>query len=155
MHIRILNSKYTRLIDSKDAMAEINHAMMEGKDDVAEMNHSRASATIRYNDGRSVVLRPATPEEIANGSGLASPEQGPTLRNGEKTRIITAKGRRYIVSAVTPARPRTPGATTWVPHSYVSYWSEKDGQPFGASRIANEISKPGTISRAIWDAVSA
>lgn len=64
MHIRILNQADTQIIESKVAMDEINHAMMGGKRDVQEMSHSRQSASILYTDGRHVVLRPATDEEI-------------------------------------------------------------------------------------------
>lgn len=69
MHIRILNDKHTRLIDIKDALTEINHAMMDGKDDVEEMSASGSSASILYTDGRRVILRPATAEEIEKRDG--------------------------------------------------------------------------------------
>jgi hypothetical protein len=64
MHIRILNDKHTQLVDIKTALAEMDHAMMDGKEDVAEMCASGSSAYILYEDGRKVVLRPATQEEI-------------------------------------------------------------------------------------------
>lgn len=68
-HIRILNAKYTRLIDIKEALEEINYAMMEGADEVAEMSASGSSAKICYEDGRVVILRPATSEEIEERAG--------------------------------------------------------------------------------------
>lgn len=69
-------------------------------------------------------------------------------------RIITVKGKRYVVGTVVPAQPKTEGAVTWIPEAYVSYWSERNGETFGATRFASASRKPGTIGRAIWDAVN-
>lgn len=128
------------IISVKDAMAEVNHAMMAGKNKVREMSSGRGQHTITYKNGRSVRLVEIDHEETAE-------------KDSKGRRIITAKGKRYIVGTVTPARPRTPGAKSWVPEAYVSYWAERNGETFGATRSASESSKPGTVGRAIWDAV--
>ncbi|WP_329142758.1 hypothetical protein OIU91_04005 [Streptomyces sp. NBC_01456] len=39
--------------------------------------------------------------------------------------------------------------------AYVSYWSERNGETFGPTRTTNGDAKPGTVGRAIWDAVNA
>lgn len=68
MHIRTIYvgvNAHTRLIETKEALTEINHAMMDGADEVAEMSASKSTAHIVYKDGRAVDFRPATPEEIA------------------------------------------------------------------------------------------
>ncbi|WP_199812427.1 hypothetical protein [Streptomyces sp. NRRL S-337] len=75
--------------------------------------------------------------------------------DSEGRRIVTVKGKRYVVSAITPARPRTPGAKSWIPEAYVSYWSGGPlGLPSGPTRHASASDKPGTVGRAIWDAVA-
>ncbi|WP_329168378.1 hypothetical protein OG709_30145 [Streptomyces sp. NBC_01267] len=91
--------------------------------------------------------------EMAEGP-VEEPEQGPKAWTGEATRIVTVKGKRYVVGTIVPARPRTPGATSWIPEAYVSYWSERNGATFGATRSASASNKPGTVGRAIWEAVT-
>lgn len=69
--------------------------------------------------------------------------------------VVTVKGKLYVVSEITPARPKTPGATSWVPEAYVTYWSGGLlGLAAGPTRFAKKSSKPGTVGRAVWDAVS-
>ncbi|WP_206302654.1 hypothetical protein [Streptomyces sp. WAC 01529] len=82
-------------------------------------------------------------------------EAGPKAWTGEPTRIITVKGKRYAVSPIHPAPPWTVGATSGVTPAHVDYWSERNGKTFGATRSANGDAKPGTVGRAIWDAVNA
>jgi hypothetical protein len=127
-------------VSIREALAEVNHAMMGGKSGVREMSSGRGQHSIEYKDGRSVrlVLVDAPAEE--------------TDANGR--RIVTVKGRRYIVGTVTPARPRTPGAKSWTPEAFVSYWSERNGETFGATRFARGSQRPGTVGRAVWDAVN-
>jgi hypothetical protein len=62
----------------------------------------------------------------------------------------------YVVSQIVPAdRPVHKGAPEgWKPQAYVSYWSERGGERFGATRTAGPDDKPGTVARAIWDAVN-
>ena len=128
-------------VSVKDAMAEVNFAMMDGKRYVREMSSGRGQHRIEYTDGRVVVLlemnAPAKPETDSEGR-----------------KIVTVKGKRYIVSPVTPARPKIAGVPTWVPEAYVNYWSERNGETFGATRSASASRKPGTVGRAIWDSVS-
>lgn len=90
-----------------------------------------------------------TPAEETDSEGTPA---GETTADGK--RIVTAKGKRYVVSAITPARPRTPGAKSWVPEAYVRYWSERNGETFGATRFGKASGKPGSVGRAIWDAVN-
>lgn len=64
-HVRTANGT-AALVNSRDALAEINHAMMDGKRDVREMSAARSSAHIVYRDERGTVdLRPATAEDLA------------------------------------------------------------------------------------------
>ncbi|MFI7415277.1 hypothetical protein ACIBU0_42255 [Streptomyces sp. NPDC049627] len=66
MHVRIANGRTPELVDSRDALEEINHAMMDGKRDVREMSEGRGNARIVYRDQRGTVeLRRATAEDIA------------------------------------------------------------------------------------------
>lgn len=130
----------TTHVSIREAMAEVNHAMMEGKRDVRQMSSGRTAHWINYRDGREVRMT------LVDAPALAETDS-------KGRRIVTVKGKRYIVSHVTPARPRTPGAVSWVPEAYVSYWSERNGKTFGATRFASASSKPGTVGRAIWDAI--
>ncbi|MEV5982884.1 hypothetical protein [Streptomyces sp. NPDC052114] len=82
-------------------------------------------------------------------------EERPTTWTGEATRIVTVKGKRYVVGTVVPPRPRAEGATSWTPRAYVRYWAERNGETFGPTRSADGDAKPGTVGRAIWEAVNA
>lgn len=132
----------TTTVSVAEALAEVNTAMMEGKREVREMSSQRGRHLIEYKDGRRVLLVETT-------------EEPATETDSQGRRIITVKGKRYVVSCVTPARPKTPGAKSWVPVAYVSYWSERNGETFGATRFASASRKPGTVGRAVWDAASA
>lgn len=123
----------TSIVSAKDGTAEINHAMMDGKRDVREMSAAGTDATITYKDGRRVAL-------IL------------TEREAPRRREITAKGRQFIVSRVTPARPKREGVVSWIPEAYLDYWSARDGKPFGATRSAKASCKPGSVGRAVWEA---
>lgn len=81
-------------------------------------------------------------------------EAGPKAWTGEATRIVTVKGKRYAVGPIHPARSWTVGATSGVTPAHVDYWSERNGKTFGATRSTNGDAKPGTVGRAIWDAVN-
>jgi hypothetical protein len=139
---RIENGVTTH-VSVREAMAEVNDAMLgrlSRERSVRKMSSGRTQHYIEYRDGREVrmtlVDAPATVETDSKGR-----------------RIVTVKGKRYIVGTIMPARPRTPGATSWVPEAFVSYWSERNGETFGATRHASASGKPGTVGRAIWDAV--
>lgn len=137
---RTENGTTTR-ISVSEALAEVNTAMMEGKREVRSMSSGRGGHLIEYKDGRTVRLTEA------DAPVNEEPEQGPRAWTGEATTIITVKGKRYAVGPVVPAGNHTPGA-------YVRYWSERNGETFGATRSTNGDAKPGTIGRAIWDAVN-
>ncbi|MGW4087025.1 hypothetical protein ACWEGS_28735 [Streptomyces sp. NPDC004822] len=75
-HIRTVNGGTPQLIPTRDALAEINAAMMgPGKREVRSMSEARGHARIVYRDGRTVDLRSAT-----DGTAPAVQEQRPTVR---------------------------------------------------------------------------
>lgn len=125
-------------VSVREGLDEINHAMMEGKREVRTMSSiSRTDYSIEYKDGRSVrLVRVDAPAE--------KPEQGPKVWTGEATQIITVRGKRYVVGTVRAGTSR----------AYVHYWSERNGEAFGPTRDTGSDAKPGTVGRAIWDAVS-
>jgi hypothetical protein len=140
---RIENGVTTH-ISIREAMAEVNDAMIGRvvrERRVRRMSSGRTQHHIEYADGRDVRMTLVdAPAKVEEGS------------NGRK--VVTVKGKRYIVSEITPARPRTEGATSWVPEAYLSYWTERNGKTFGATRHASASRNPGTVGRAIWDAVA-
>lgn len=136
----------TTYVSVQDGMAEINNAMMAGKRNVREMSSLNATDyAIQYKDGRSVrLVRTDAPTET----------KAPESANGRQ--IVTVKGERYVVGTIVPARPKTEGVATWVPQPYVNYWAGGPlGIPSGPTRLAKASMRPGTVGRAIWDAVSA
>lgn len=64
-HVRIVNDGPTEIIPTRDALNEINAAMMQPlvKRTVKRMSASKSTAHIVYRDGRTVYLRPATPDD--------------------------------------------------------------------------------------------
>ncbi|MGW5928055.1 hypothetical protein ACWF2L_17665 [Streptomyces anulatus] len=123
----------------KDALSEVNDAMMGRvvrERSTRKMSSSQGHHVIEYRDGRRVTLK-----EI---DAPVAEEKGPKAWTGEETRIVTVKGKRYAVGQIVQAGPT----------AYVSYWSERDGKTFGATRGTNRDAKPGTVGRAIWDAVN-
>jgi hypothetical protein len=130
-------------VSVREAMAEVNHAMMDGKRDVREMSSGRTAHWIAYRDGRHVRM-----------TLVDAPAAQPAETDAKGRRIATVKGKRYIVGAVTPAQPRTPGAVSWVPEAYICYWSERNGETFGPTQHALASRRPGTVGRAIWDAAN-
>ncbi|MGV9509377.1 hypothetical protein ACWDQZ_27630 [Streptomyces tendae] len=66
-HVRIVDGGTPQVIPTRDALDEMNHAMMGGKRHVREMSHARSWARIVYKDRErgTVELRPATPEDLA------------------------------------------------------------------------------------------
>ncbi|MFE6639529.1 hypothetical protein ACFVFT_38555 [Streptomyces tendae] len=65
-HVRTVNGGAAVLVPTRDALAEMNHAMMDGKKDVREMSEARGHARIVYKDRErgTVTLRPATPDDV-------------------------------------------------------------------------------------------
>ncbi|MFF9568479.1 hypothetical protein [Streptomyces sp. NPDC014685] len=128
----------------KDALAEVNDAMMgrlSRERSTRTMSSSHGHHVIEYRDGRRVSL-------------VEIDAVKPHETDNKGRRIIAVKGKRYVVGSVTQARPRAEGASTWIPEAYVSYWAERNGERFGATRSASGSRRPGTVGRAIWDAVS-
>ncbi|MFF7838844.1 hypothetical protein ACFZC6_08515 [Streptomyces ossamyceticus] len=76
-HVCIADGGAPQIIPSRDALDEINAAMMQPlvKRQVREMSESRGNARIVYRDERgTVVLRPATPEDLT-----AAAEERPAI----------------------------------------------------------------------------
>jgi hypothetical protein len=139
-HVRIVNGGAPEFITNRQALDEINAGQMAPtKKNVRTMSCYRSTATIEYRNGDTVQIRPATDAD----------KPAETTANGN--RIVTVKGKRYVVSPITPARPRVDGCATWVPEAYLSYWSERNGERYGATRHASGSNKPGTVGRAVWD----
>lgn len=128
-------------ITVKEALAEVNDLMMNRKRDYREMSSSQGHHTITYRNGVRVVLT-----EV----------DAPKAESAE--RIVTVKGKRYVVSSVVPEqteRRKIAEHSYSLPHpAYVRYWSERNGKAFGPTRHASGNNKPGTVGRAIWDAVA-
>jgi hypothetical protein len=131
------------VVSVKEGLAEINNAMMAGKREVRTMSSiTRTDYAIEYKDGRKVTLVRCVDPEPA-----------------EAARIITVKGKRYVVGPIKPEqteRKKIGNHSYSLPHpAYASYWSERNGVAFGPTRGCSGRNKPGTVGRAIWDAVNA
>jgi hypothetical protein len=89
-HVRIVNDGPTEIIPTRDALAEINAAMMQPlvKRTVKRMSACKSTAHIVYRDGRTVYLRPATP-----GDTFPTPTERPT--DAELTGDIDAELAAY------------------------------------------------------------
>jgi hypothetical protein len=133
------------IVSREEGLSEINEAMIgravRERSTRTMSSLNRTDYSIVYRDGRAVTLRLVD-------------EPAKVETDSEGRRTVTVKGKRYVVSAVTPARPRTEGAATWVPEAYVRYWTGGPlGVPSGPTRTAKASMRPGTVGRAIWDAV--
>src|SRR5690606_16311404 len=64
--------------------------------------------------------------------------------------VTLANGKRYIVS--TQVRRKHPvneyGMSCIADHA--SYWTDRDGREYGATRSTNEHNKPGSVGGRIW-----
>jgi hypothetical protein len=138
-------------VSLKDGLSEINHAMLSrrnGQRKVRTMSSiSRNDYAIEYQDGGKVTL--VVTEKT---------EEAPAETESKGRRIVTVKGKRYVVGTIVPAQTdrKKIGENSYsLPHpAYVAYWSERSGETFGATRSASASNKPGTVGRAIWDAVN-
>lgn len=134
-------------VSLKDGLSEINHAQLSGRNGQRKVRRmssiSRTDFAIEYQDGGKVTL--IVTEKT---------EEAPAEAESKGRRIVTVKGKRYIATGITPAKPKTPGCVSWIPEAYLSYWTERNGETFGATRHATASNKPGTVGRAIWDAVN-
>ncbi|WDM16682.1 hypothetical protein J3S85_37575 [Streptomyces lavenduligriseus] len=145
----------TSTVSQREGLAEISRAKMEGKRDVRTMwSISRTDYAIDYKDGRSVrLILVDAPALEGNTQGQAAPVErtaliqrradGPDLMG----RVVTVKGKDYVVDR--PVRSSASGGG-----ECVDYWSERNGMRFGATRTARPDAKPGTVARAIWEAVN-
>jgi len=122
-------------VSLKEGSAEMSRAQMDEKREVREMFSGSTGARITYRDGRVVLFLK-----------VDAPEEKPASKT---PRIVTVKGRNYVVSNIIPARPRTPES-----EAYVDYWSARDGKRFGPVRSAKASDRPGTVGRAIWEEVA-
>ncbi|MBE4796138.1 hypothetical protein [Streptomyces caniscabiei] len=77
--------------------------------------------------------------------------------NHSRGRVITVRGKDYVVTPVVPAESQSTkhAPKGWVPKAYVTYWSVRNGERFGSTRTAGPDDKPGTVGCAVWDAVNA
>ncbi|WP_438489522.1 hypothetical protein [Streptomyces sp. S186] len=122
----------TAHVSISEAMAEVHDATigrLSRERSVRKMSSSRTEHHIEYADNRVVhmtlVDEPATVEAGSDGR-----------------RIVTFKGKRYVVGEITPG-------------AFITYWSGGPlGLPSGPTRTATASMKPGTVGRAIWDAVN-
>ncbi|MET8608925.1 hypothetical protein ABZV92_35875 [Streptomyces rubiginosohelvolus] len=89
-HVRITNDGPAEIIPTREALDEINAAMMqpEVKRTVKRMSASQSTAHIVYRDGRTVYLRPATPGDV-----FPTPAERPT--DAELTGDIDAELAAY------------------------------------------------------------
>ncbi|MYS37169.1 hypothetical protein K388_07427 [Streptomyces sp. KhCrAH-43] len=145
IYLRIENGIESH-VSVKDALGEVNDAMLgrlSRERSTRRMSSGQGHHAMEYRDGRLVTLVEIdAPQQV---------EEGPTAWTGEATRIITAKGKRYVVGQIIPAEDR---GSYRVTRACVRYWSERDGETSGPTRHASGDAKPGTVGRAIWDAVN-
>ncbi|MGW1828883.1 hypothetical protein ACWCO0_09425 [Streptomyces tubercidicus] len=147
---------HTAHVSIRKGLDEINNAQMAGKRDVRTMSSiTRTDFAIEYKDGRNVrlVLVDAPAEQPSERTALIQRRaDGPDLMG----RVVTVKGNDYVVGQVVPADRPVPADAPrgWEPTAYVDYWSERDGMRFGATRTTGPDATPGTVGRAIWDAVN-
>jgi hypothetical protein len=133
----------TSIVSVEAARAEGDHAMMAGRRDVRSMSSGYGHHVIEYKDGRKVTLKM-----------VDAPAEEPAETDSKGRLIVTVKDKRYIVDRIISARPKTDDSPTWIPEAFANYWSERDGEIFGPTRSACASMKPGTVGRAIWDAVN-
>lgn len=136
----------------KDALAEVNEAMIGRvvrERRVRTMSSGRGHHAVEYSDGRKVVLKEMD----------APIAEAPTESDSKGRRIVTAKGKRYVVGSIIPEqteRKKFGKCSYSLPHpAYVHYWSVRNDEAFGPIRSCSGRNKPGTVGRAIWDAVNA
>lgn len=125
-----------------------------------QMNQSTTEELIQMRNSAAALVAKLDAEierrsEPAPVAPVESTEPAPVERSEHGELIVTAKGKRYVVSSVNRAIPKAPGVTFWRPNPTVSYWTERDGKSFGATRGASSVSKPGTVAHAVWAAQAA
>lgn len=146
-HLRTENGTRA-LITRQQAADEIDSAISgPTRKDVHQMSASKHGANLHYRDGRIVDIRPATLEDVEALTAKRVEEQPETTADGN--RIVTVKGKRYVVSDVRYSQTATSPAC-------VDYWSERNGRAFGPTRWAGteHAHKTGTVAAAIWAEVT-
>jgi hypothetical protein len=130
-------------VSREAGLAEINEAMIgravRERSTRTMSSLSRTDYRIVCRDGREVTLK------LVEEPARVDTERTALIQRREDGdhimgRVVTVKGKDYVVGTVTGG-------------SYVHYWSERDGERFGATRSASASRKPGTVGRAIWDAI--
>lgn len=141
----------TTTVSQRDGLDEINAAMMDSGPEVVTMSSiTRTDYAIEYRGGRKVRLvlvdapAPVAEQRTARIYRSAS---GDVMG-----RVVTVKGKDYVLEALTPAdRPIHKGAPKGrKPTAYVTYWSVRNGERFGATRTAGPSAKPGSIGHKIF-----
>lgn len=151
VYTRTLTMQGTTSVDTvtrREGLDEINDAMMRGRRFVRTMSQiSRTDFAIDYKDGRKVRLVLTDAPKPERTAVIYRRESGDVTG-----RVVTVKGKDYVLTQLTPAdRPVHAGAPKgWKPTAYVTYWSVRDGERFGATRTAGPSAKPGTVGHALY-----
>lgn len=132
-------------ITVREALDTVDALMMGDMPEVDTMSSTQGHHAIKYTSGVLVAL-------VEVDAADMPAEEPPVVRT------VTAKGKTYMVGKVIPAQTerRPLGKNSYsLPHpAYVLYYSERAGKAFGPTRTGSADSKPGTVGRAVWDAVS-
>mgnify|MGYP001577549880 FL=1 len=145
----------------RTGLDEINEAMMGAtRRNVKVMSSINSTDyAIEYKDGRKVkLIRVANPKLSAPELEAPKPVDRTALiykrQSGDVMgRVVTVKGKDYVLAELTPAdrRPVLVYAPNgWKPTAYVTYWSVRNGERFGATRTAGPEAKPGTVGHTIY-----
>lgn len=126
--------------------------VMDAAADLASEWLSRGHrAVFRATVGNDATISTAAADEIRK---RVKPEA--TSAYGWPARIVTVKGKRYIVELrVSPAKTQI--LSNGTEHTWpggVDYWTERNGKCFGPVRVALGNSRPGTVGAAIWAAAN-
>lgn len=148
----------TAIVSQKDGMDEINSCMIgDRRKTVLRMSSiSRTDYHIVYRNGEVVVLKLVNAPQPPKVEQAAPVERTAVIyrrQDGDVTgRVVTVKGKDYVLAKLVPAdRPVHAGAPKgWKPTAYVTYWSVRNGERFGATRTAGPDSKPGTVGHALF-----
>jgi hypothetical protein len=151
------NGSTVSFLTIRDGLAIVNHAMMGGKSKVRTMNSSRGNHSIVYKNGNVVKLI-----EVNDPREAVEPAPQPRTAiiarrpGGEVvTRpVVTVRGKDYVFTTARDGKHYDKQSGECLPTRYVSYWSVRNGERFGSVRTANVWCKPGSVGRAIWDAIN-
>ncbi len=138
-------------VSSSDALETINWAMMGGSRDVAEMSAANGRYSIRYRNGDRVLFE-RQDGDMPQAQPVRTARIARTMNGDVMGRVVTAKGKDYVLTELVPAdRPIHKGAPKgWKPTAYVTYWSVRNGERFGATRTAGPSAKPGTVGHVLF-----